>query len=345
MRKAAIPGEYLAEYCVDRVDTTATVWLGLTLSCCRCHDHKFDPFTQRDYYGLFAFFHNVPEVGVGSASNDPLPSAPPFIDLPLVEEVVNVAGSSNVKASQRRRVYRTALVMQEMVAPRATHILMRGAYDKPAAEVTAGVPGALSPLSPDLPRNRLGLARWLVDPINPLPARVTVNRLWQSVFGVGLVRTTEDFGTQGELPSHPELLDWLATELMRREWDMKAMLRLLVTSSTYRQSSRLTPVLHDRDPENRLLARGAGIGCKPSFCGTRPWRRAACWSRRSGADRCGRISRRVCTSKSHRPSSRRFTSWDPGPIFIDAASTRTGGGRCRIRRWCCSMRRLARRAP
>jgi hypothetical protein len=257
--------EYLAEYCVDRVDTTATVWLGLTLSCCRCHDHKFDPFTQRDYYGLFAFFHNVPEVGVGSAANDPLRAAPPFIDLPPVDEVVNVAGGSNVKAPQRRRVYRTALVMKEMATPRATHILTRGAYDKPAAEVTAGMPAALRPLSPDLPRNRLGLARWLVDPTNPLPARVTVNRLWQSLFGVGLVRTTEDFGTQGELPSHPELLDWLATEFMRREWDMKALLRLLVTSSTYRQSSRLTPVLRDRDPENRLLARGARYRLQAEF--------------------------------------------------------------------------------
>jgi Protein of unknown function (DUF1553)/Protein of unknown function (DUF1549)/Planctomycete cytochrome C len=263
--EGGIADEYLAEYCVDRVDTTATVWLGLTLRCCRCHDHKFDPFTQRDYYGLFAFFHNVPEVGVGSAANDPLRTAPPFIDLPPVDEVVNVAGGSNLKASQGRRVYRTALVMQEMATPRETHILMRGAYDKPAAEVTAGVPAALPPLSPDLPCNRLGLARWLVDPTNPLPARVTVNRLWQSVFGSGLVRTTEDFGTQGELPSHPELLDWLATEFMRREWEMKALLRLLVTSSTYRQSSRLTTVLRDRDPENRLLARGARYRLQAEF--------------------------------------------------------------------------------
>ncbi len=131
--------------------------------------------------------------------------------------------------------------------------------------MTAGTPATLPPLSPGLPRNRLGLARWLVDPANPLPARVTVNRLWQSMFGVGLVRTTEDFGTQGELPSHPELLDWLATEFVRRDWDMKAMLRLLVTSSTYRQSSRLTPLLRDRDPENRLLARGPRYRLQAEF--------------------------------------------------------------------------------
>jgi hypothetical protein len=155
--------------------------------------------------------------------------------------------------------------MQELPKPRATYILIRGAYNKPGAEVTAATPAMLPPLSPRLPRNRLGLARWLVEPANPLTARVTVNRLWQSLFGVGLVRTTEDFGTQGELPSHPELLDWLATEFVRRDWDMKAMLRLLVTSSTYRQSSRLTPILHERDPENRLLARGPRYRLQAEF--------------------------------------------------------------------------------
>jgi len=127
------------------------------------------------------------------------------------------------------------------------------------------VPACLTPLPSPAAHDRLALARWLVDPANPLTARVTVNRLWQSLFGVGLVRTTEDFGTQGEMPSHPELLDWLATELIRRDWNMKAMLRLMVTSSTYRQSSRLTPLLHERDPENRLLARGPRYRLQAEF--------------------------------------------------------------------------------
>ena len=125
----------------------------------------------------------------------------------------------------------TTLVMEELPQPRPTFVLLRGAYDKPGEPVTAGTPASLPPLSPDLPRNRLGLARWLVDPANPLTARVTVNRYWQSLFGVGLVRTAEDFGSQGELPSHPELLDWLATEFQRTGWDVKGLLQLLVTSA------------------------------------------------------------------------------------------------------------------
>lgn len=292
----ALPAEFLAEYCADRVETTSTVWLGLTLNCCRCHDHKFDPFTQRDYYSLFAFYHNVPEVGLGNAGVNIGRTAPPFLDLPSPKLEAKLASLKHELADAQKRLRRvhdakdpehlrladlvkalrkqinetgqeipTAMVMQELPKPRATYILMRGAYNKPGAEVTAATPAMLPPLSPGLPRNRLGLARWLVDPANPLTARVTVNRLWQSLFGVGLVRTAEDFGTQGELPSHPELLDWLATEFVRRDWDMKAMLRLLVTSSTYRQSSRLTPILHERDPENRLLARGPRYRLQAEF--------------------------------------------------------------------------------
>ncbi|MEY5027428.1 MAG: hypothetical protein RLZZ244_2956, partial [Verrucomicrobiota bacterium] len=150
----------------------------------------------------------------------------------------------------------TTLVMEELPTPRPTFVLMRGAYDKPGEQVTAATPGVLPPMAAEWPKNRLGLARWLVDPANPLPARVTVNRFWQSVFGTGLVASSGDFGAQGELPSHPELLDWLAQEFIRSGWDVKALLRLLVTSATYRQSSALSPILLERDPANRLLARG-----------------------------------------------------------------------------------------
>src|SRR5205814_3057989 len=139
--------------------------------------------------------------------------------------------------------------------PGGTHILKRGQYDKPADKVEPGVPAALNPLPPDAPHNRLALANWLVDPANPLTARVTVNRYWQMHFGAGLVKTAEDFGVQGEKPSHPELLDWLATEFVRSGWDIKAMHRLIVTSATYRQSSKVTPTLLERDPTNRLLVR------------------------------------------------------------------------------------------
>src|SRR5204863_8824997 len=143
-----------------------------------------------------------------------------------------------------------------LAEPRPTFVLMRGAYDKKGDPVTAATPSRLPAFPSGQPTNRLGLARWLLDASNPLTARVTVNRLWQSVFGVGLVRTAEDFGTRGELPSHPELLDWLALEFVRTGWDVKRMMKLLVMSATYRQDSRVTAELRSLDPENRLLARG-----------------------------------------------------------------------------------------
>ncbi|MDP6717925.1 MAG: DUF1553 domain-containing protein, partial [Pirellulaceae bacterium] len=151
----------------------------------------------------------------------------------------------------------TVMVMAEMPNPRPTHVLLRGEYDKPGVKVTPGVPGVLPSLSADVASDRHGLARWIVDPANPLTARVAVNRYWQMYFGTGLVKTVEDLGTQGERPSHPQLLDWLATEFIRSGWDVKAMQRRIVTSATYRQSSRVTPDLIARDPDNRLLARGA----------------------------------------------------------------------------------------
>jgi hypothetical protein len=149
-----------------------------------------------------------------------------------------------------------SLVMAEMAEPRPTHVLMRGVYDRKGDRVAAGTPSKLPPFLPGQPTNRLGLARWLVDPSHPLTARVTVNRLWQAVFGTGLVKTSEDFGVQGERPSHPELLDWLATEFVRTGWDVKGLVRLMVTSACYRQDSRLRPGWAEKDPENRLLSRG-----------------------------------------------------------------------------------------
>jgi Protein of unknown function (DUF1553)/Protein of unknown function (DUF1549) len=501
-----IPEEFLAEYCADRVETTATVWMGLTFNCARCHDHKYDPFSQRDYYSLLAFFHNVTEKGVGDYAANIRRSTPPFLKvenpglesilaarrteldaaekelarsqqsllngmadwehlaraatpewlgarlreatlkdkglrLPVTGDWIDVpapVGASTVSlvfplptsgltalrleldaipqaaspppqpaitAMRLRRLavapaesaviplhaaslpdtaavddlalaldqkdetawkvritpgspsagwvlchapsesssdtlelelvlapggsttpwrcrllttavpadlllpvdirslleqtntHRSAeeqtrlvdfrksrtpehqsltrrvadlksqvdaadlaipvtLVMEEMETPRPTFILKRGAYDRPAESVSSATPGALPPFPAGLPRNRLGLAQWLTDPAHPLTARVTVNRLWQTVFGTGLVRTTEDFGTQGDPPSHPELLDWLATEFVESGWDVKAFVRLLVTSATYRQDSRCSADQRARDPENRLLARG-----------------------------------------------------------------------------------------
>jgi hypothetical protein len=484
-----IAEEFVAEYTADRVETTAAVWMGQTFNCTRCHDHKFDPFTQKDFYSLKAFFNNVGEQGVGNQDVITLPSKEidqrlgPLLaqvaslqdelakqnvadaevrawadrlvnqklvwqpleirqltarqgkpkatsdgrafDLslvnrenqPLVATVALPAGrkitalrlecateadgarislgrvfvqqgrkkplaltgaveGTSLKAAEADRVLapgraasatlqpgpnkpaealvwqlatplearegdtatvhitvinagretewrvlytdapadqlvaeslldiaqkapaqrtraesntlrrefqlalaeareiRTriaqlneqiaairkqqpaAIVMNEREQPKDTFILMRGVYDKPGDQVTAATPAILPPLPKHAPANRLGLAQWLVSPEHPLTARVTVNRLWQSVFGTGLVRTSEDFGSQGEPPSHPELLDWLAGEFVRSGWDIQHMLRLILTSATYQQSSRITPELLAADADNRLLARG-----------------------------------------------------------------------------------------
>ncbi|MFO1481779.1 MAG: PSD1 and planctomycete cytochrome C domain-containing protein [Verrucomicrobiaceae bacterium] len=481
--------EFLAEYTADRVETTAAVWLGQTFNCARCHDHKYDPFTQRDFYSMKAFFHNIPEKGVGIYSNPIRINAPPFVKLPapeiearitalhakvkavndrlaaltgksaagvdawagrvasasvrwepvklsaasggdqpphldtstntldvgpqetrqnnikitasvpkgrvtalrfecgttasaasfqwseltvgklklraatlgdsltaaeaekvldrdrktkavlsitparpvsavfevepgaMTEDLIITIGVENAGGPSRWRVFAadvekdllvpanviaaakkdtarrtaaerrlladfrssqqpehrmlkdelaalnkqiaaaegeipTTLVMEEMKEPRQTFILMRGAYDKPGELVTAATPAVLPALDKDLPHNRLGLARWLISPGNPLTARVTVNRFWQQVFGSGLVKTSEDFGAQGAQPSHPELLDWLALEFIRSGWDVKHLMKLMVTSATYRQSSQFTVRASQTDPENRLLWRG-----------------------------------------------------------------------------------------
>jgi hypothetical protein len=153
----------------------------------------------------------------------------------------------------------TVMVMEELPTPRETHVLIRGMYDRPGEVVRPMLPAALVSSQTSYPPNRLGLAQWLVDPSNPLMARVTVNRFWQMYFSVGIVKTTEDFGSQGEAPSHPELLDWLATEFVRTGWDVKALQKTIVMSATYRQASRTSGELRARDPENRLLARGPNM--------------------------------------------------------------------------------------
>jgi hypothetical protein len=470
-----IAEEFLAEYTADRVETTAAVWLGQTFNCARCHDHKFDPFTQHDFYAMKAFFHNVPERGVGLYSNPVRTNAPPFVKLPAPEletkiaalnaklkpvedqlkglaagdiepwakklaavkiewqplepqkatggdnppqiadkavligpqetranniviraklpagkitalrlecsttapsasfqwselkvgkaklhaidathanvldndrktkSVLSVAPDKPVQAlfelekplegaevaisigvenaggpsqwrlfattnateliapasivtiAQKEAAKRTAaerkqlanfrlaqmpehrrrseeaaalkkeiaaaeaeipttLVMEEQKEMRPTFILMRGAYDKPGEKVVAATPGVLPALAADLPRNRLGLAKWLVSRENPLTARVIVNRFLQHFFGTGLVRTSEDFGSQGEPPSHPELLDWLAVTFQESGWDVKKLVKLIVTSETYQQSSRHSS--DQGDLSNQWLSRG-----------------------------------------------------------------------------------------
>ncbi len=219
-------------YVMDRVDATSTAFLGLTMSCAQCHDHKYDPIPQRDYYRFFAFFDSIDETGGGEHG-----------DMPPLLEYKDDAGRD-------LRV----MVMRDRAQPRTTHILERGAWDHPGEIVQAATPSVLPALASS-PANRLGLANWITNPTNPLTARVAVNRLWQQLFGQGLVRTPDNFGTQGERPTHPELLDYLANRYIQSGWDTKALLRLIVTSATYRQSSACSTELEQLDPENRLLAR------------------------------------------------------------------------------------------
>ena len=295
----AIPREYHNAYIVDRVNTTMTAWLGLTFGCAQCHDHKYDPFTQKDYYALYAFFYNVPENGLdGSKGNaTPVLKAPTYdqqakldaISKDIVEAEKQLkllgdkgdpakvkAAKDNLTALRKRfadldKTIPTAMVMQEMPTPRDTFLLIRGQYDRNGEKVTPAVPAALPSLPKGAKPDRLGLARWLADANHPLTARVAVNRYWQMFFGTGLVKTAEDFGIQGELPSHPELLDWLAVEwsnpsdLKAKPWDVKRLVRMIVTSATYRQFSAVGREAYLRDPENRLLARGSRYRLQAEF--------------------------------------------------------------------------------
>ncbi len=361
----SISEEYVVRYAVDRTETMGKVWMGLTVGCAVCHDHKFDPISQKEFYQLYAYFNNTAENPMdgnkpyqksvdlrlpsdeqtsqlekydGELSairerirteltkieyQDPaseavdsdkegaaqqMPQSPPPEESLIVWErdqrkakaaklpepvrkailtepdqrddaqqrqirdyfMEHVHAKTRDRFAELRKQIATvekqraevekqvpwALVTRERSEQRPAHLLKRGEYDKPGEQVQRNVPAVLPPLPKDAPNNRLGLARWLVDPSHPLTARVAVNRLWQQHFGTGLVKTSENFGAQGEWPSHPKLLDWLATEFIRSGWDVRHVQRLIVTSGTYRQSSRISAEAVARDPRNRLLGRG-----------------------------------------------------------------------------------------
>ncbi len=313
-----IAEESRVEYVQDRVETTGTVWLGLTLTCCRCHDHKYDPISQREYYQLAAYFNSIDESG----GNDAGGLAHPILDMPtpeqasaleqlrmdesqLQKEIADLetrlkkdfeestkpkdgettsslpkeatdwkvflekntdwieltakrkTGQQNREAVEKA-IPRT-MVMRERTQPRETFVLQKGAYNAPGQKVSHGLPTFLlgsgnQPSS--FAEDRLGLADWLLTENHPLTARVTINRLWQTFFGIGIVKTPDNFGLQGDQPSHPELLDWLAVEFRESGWDLKHMVRLIVTSHTYRQSGRSTPLQLATDSENRFLSHG-----------------------------------------------------------------------------------------
>jgi hypothetical protein len=357
----ALAEEFAIENAIDRVETTSTIWLGLTMGCCRCHDHKYDRLSQREFYRFYGYFNNIGEKGIGRGidANPTMASFSPMVDVdpqllsardaakkkwaaeknefeqrmkvaiekwsnreqeqksdqqqsdpssvedtsgvpnpdPTENEFPpNVVAALAVPADSRSKEDEAAIRkyfesidqpfqrattalskansrLQKQAGPEATvmvmrerkdvapiYLLNRGQYDQPATDepLTRGIPNALFSKKEQAsqPKDRLELARWLVSRDNPLTARVIVNRIWQDHFGVGLVKTSDDFGLQGERPSHPELLDWLAVEFIESGWDLKALHRLIVTSAAYRQSSRRTEKHEAVDPENRLIWRG-----------------------------------------------------------------------------------------
>ena len=330
----------------DRMDTTTTNWLGLTMACAQCHDHKYDPITQRDYYQLMDAFNRVPESGTPQRQSIRIRVARPFLELPTAENKQHIAKlEAQIKTTQAKvnafnnkafanfqkqvnaknsnktrktlprklqailkkpvgkrtdvekksfakklrdhfnkavlpklknkpsefntlkrlrdqlRQYRGDQIPRVMIMsdakPRKTSILDRGEYLRPKQQVSFNTPAFLPPLPKGAERNRFGFAKWLVSAENPLTARVQVNRMWQHFFGIGIVRTSEDFGVQSEYPLHKDLLDWLAVEFRESGWSMKKMHRLIVTSATYRQSSRVDKKLLAIDRENRLYGRAS----------------------------------------------------------------------------------------
>ena len=299
----------------DRVATTGSVWLGLSIGCAQCHDHKFDPIEQKEYYSLFAFFNNQdePTMKVFDAKVDVTELTAEFKDVeakikafikdhtaeldaweagltPAIKKSLSSFLTKILDVPKAKRSFvqiqslfaasvggvgpfrelndrhkeldtilnqgTTTLVMKELPKPRKTTVFIKGDFTRPADEVTPGTPKVLHAFQkPKTLPNRHDLAKWIVSPQNPLTARVIVNRVWQQYFGRGIVETENDFGTQGTMPSHPELLDFLATELMAKKWSLKELHKLIVTSKTYRQSSANRPDLIEKDPQNYLLAR------------------------------------------------------------------------------------------
>jgi hypothetical protein len=283
--------QYRVENVADRVATTGAAFLGLTLGCARCHDHKYDPISQREFYQLFAFYNNTDEI---SAEEERYDYLRPVLELATPEEcarrdayraqrsalarelaayVKTLAAkparpgdppkhedpglrerASNLRALERRQpTVTTTLIMRELPTQRESYIHLGGDFLRKGAPVSPGVPAVLT--SKPVTGTRLDLAKWLVSPENPLTARVTVNRMWQAFFGKGLVETENDFGLMGAKPVHAELLDWLTLQFIESGWSQKAMHRLIVTSAVYRQSSKNRPELEEVDPYNKLLAR------------------------------------------------------------------------------------------
>ena len=302
----AIPDEFQAKNNFDRTETLGTVLLGMSLTCARCHTHKYDPIQHSEYYQLLAFFNSTAEspmdgnkyeygpvikapsepgewhqwtlleqsrnqLNAKAASQLPKQLETKWQTASATEKLAMIAATNGTFTGTELQTsaakllqqfdelttgFTTTLVAKELPTPRVTKVLSRGEYNLPIGEaLTPNTPAVMGAFPDDAPHNRLGLAQWLTSRQHPLTSRVLINRVWQQVYGYGLVRTPEDFGLQGQQPTHPELLDWLAVEFQDSDWNLKHMLRLMVNSRTFKQSSAWRT--DAEDPENRLFARAA----------------------------------------------------------------------------------------
>lgn len=262
--------EFRDRYVTDRVETLGKAWLGLTLGCAKCHDHKYDPVSAVDFYRVYDCFNQTDE-GDNGPSSKFRPSQP--LDTPLKDQVLadidariaelEAAGGQAANISELRQDRNTAdttpsiRVMRDMDEKRDTQVLVQGRYDAPTGPaITCDAPEFMPPFPPEAPRTRLGLAQWLMLPENPLTHRVTVNRIWNHHFGRGLVKSIENFGLLTEAPRQLDLLDWLAQQFVQSGFDLKALHRLIVTSNTYRQASATTEASLAQDPRYDLFGRG-----------------------------------------------------------------------------------------
>ncbi|GAB3225271.1 PSD1 domain-containing protein [Algoriphagus aestuariicola] len=245
-----IPEEYRIEYVLDKTNTFSKGILGITMECAQCHDHKYDPFSQKEYYELFAFFNNSKEKGFEGDVSQSKPAKTPILwidrtDLDGIMSFINHSDTTKLSVS----------VMGENEVKRTTYILDRGVYDAPTDSVDVSTPASIFEFPENLEKNRLGLAKWATNRNNPLTSRVFVNLIWQEIFGKGIVKSSGDFGMQGDLPTHPELLNWLAADFMENGWDIKRLLKQIMLSSTYRQSAAITKDHLKIDPDNLYLSR------------------------------------------------------------------------------------------
>jgi hypothetical protein len=261
-----IDEEYRVSYNIDKTNTFGKAVLGVTIECAQCHDHKYDPFSQKDYFQLYAFFNESKEIGYEGDVSQSTPAKNPKLFITEADRK-NLMSYINARDTMPLEVS----VMGDSIVKKPTFILSRGSYDAPTNELVK--PTALESVMPfdtvAFSRNRLGLAEWTIDKNNPLTARVFVNFMWQEIFGKGLVKSSTDYGLQGDLPSHPELLDWLAVDFVEHNWDIKYLIKKMLTSNTYCQSSNVSKKQLEMDPENIYYSRAPRIRFKAEI--VRDW--------------------------------------------------------------------------